>query len=1082
MAALRLALLGTFEARLDAGSAVSFGRKKAEALLAYLALHPGQRQPRDKLATLLWGDTPDERARHSLRQALMTLRQALPRAAAASLVEEGDTVGVNPAAVEVDVALFERLTAEGTPEALERAAALYRGDLLEGISVEEASFEDWLRTERERLRELAVETLAKLLGHQAKIGAIDQAVQTAVRLLGLDPAQEAVHRTLMRLYARQGRRGAALRQYQACIAVLERELGLKPEAETKQLYRELLQARPQVARVADQRRPAGHIITSDTALIGRAVELATLRERLADAWQGRGAIGMIQGEAGIGKTRLVEALVSEAIDKGGQVLLGRAYESEQVLPLGPWVNAFRGGHVVPGLVEGLDAAWRAELGRLFPELGPPEREPTAAEDYVRLFEAMARTVEHLASPSPLLFVLEDLHWADEMTLRLLVFLGRRMPDWPVLIVGTVRLEEMVDALILRRTIAQLGRQPRFFSTTLAPLSQAETATLVRTLLKAGTDEAAVQRLGETMWRASAGNPFMVLETVRVLQERDAGEAAGEPGMPPRVREVIAARLDRLGDRARRLAAVASVIGREFDFALLEHAAELGATETAEGVEELVGRRIFHAVGERLDFTHERIREVTYEGLLPPYRKRLHEASARALEALHGADVALDALALGRHYYASDVWHRAAGYLTQAGMSAAVRSAHREAAVCFEQAVDALRRLPVSRATVERIIDLRFKIRQSCVPLLDHRRALDHLREAEREADAIGDQARLGWALVYRGHGLFLSGDSQGAIEAGQRGLTAADTLRDASLQESANFYLGQVLHWMGDYRRCSGLLSHNVTALENELRSRGAESKQSVNSRAFLAWCLAELGEFSEAMTRAQEAVAIAEGADDAYSLVHACSGTGLVHLRRGAFDQAATAAARAVDLCRGRDFTALWAIPAAILGLAYARTGRLAEGITLLEQAAEIALVLGTPVLGFLGEAYLLAGQLEDAYAVSHRALQLSLERGERGWQAWSLRLLGEAVASRDPADVESADAAYRRAMVLADELGMRPLVARCQLGLGGLYRRASKRPEAAEHLAAATAMFAELEMPWWLDQARRETEVLTAADSRSS
>src|SRR5207249_4722238 len=153
------ALLGTVEARLDAGSAVSFGRKKAEALLAYLALHPGQRQPRDKLATLLWGDTSDERARHSLRQALVTLRQALPREAAASLVEEGDTVGVNPATVEVDVALF-------------------------------------------------------------------------VRLLGLDPAQEAVHRTLMRLYTRQGRRGAALRQYQACVGVLERELGLEPEVET----------------------------------------------------------------------------------------------------------------------------------------------------------------------------------------------------------------------------------------------------------------------------------------------------------------------------------------------------------------------------------------------------------------------------------------------------------------------------------------------------------------------------------------------------------------------------------------------------------------------------------------------------------------------------------------------------------------------------------------------------------------------------------------------------------------------------------------------------------------------------------
>src|SRR5216117_2695255 len=324
IAVLRLALLGTFEARLDSGSAVTFPRKKSEALLAYLALQPGRMIARDKLAALLWGDASDERARHSLRQALVTLRQALPRAAAACLVEEGDNVGVSPTAVEVDVTRFEALATAASPEALERAAALYRGDLLEGMSVAEPPFEEWLRDERERLRELAIESLAKLLAHHARTDAVEHAVQTAIRLLGLEPAQEAVHRTLMRLYARQNRRGAALRQYQACVGVLERELGVEPEAETRQLYRDLLQTRPQVARVADQRRPAGHIITSDTALIGRAVELATLRERLADAWQGRGAIGVIQGEAGIGKTRLVEALVSEAIDKGGQVLLTSA--------------------------------------------------------------------------------------------------------------------------------------------------------------------------------------------------------------------------------------------------------------------------------------------------------------------------------------------------------------------------------------------------------------------------------------------------------------------------------------------------------------------------------------------------------------------------------------------------------------------------------------------------------------------------------------------------------------------------------------------------------------------------------------
>src|SRR5207247_1050213 len=212
MAVLRLALLGTFEARLDSGSAVTFPRKKSEALLAYLALQPGRMIARDKLAALLWGDASDERARHSLRQALVTLRQALPRAAAACLVEEGDNVGVSPTAVEVDVTRFEALATAASPEALERAAALYRGDLLEGMSVAEPPFEEWLRAERERLRELAIESLAKLLAHHARTDAVEHAVQTAIRLLGLEPGQEAVHRTLMRLYARQHRRGAPRRR------------------------------------------------------------------------------------------------------------------------------------------------------------------------------------------------------------------------------------------------------------------------------------------------------------------------------------------------------------------------------------------------------------------------------------------------------------------------------------------------------------------------------------------------------------------------------------------------------------------------------------------------------------------------------------------------------------------------------------------------------------------------------------------------------------------------------------------------------------------------------------------------------
>ena len=239
---LRLTLLGGFQARLGTGGALSLPSRKAQALLAYLGARPGQSHPRDKLAALLWGESREAQARDGLRHALAALRQALPATAPPILMSAGQTLALNPVVVDVDVATFERHVAEGTPEALAQAAALYTGDLLSGFSVSEPLFEEWLVPERARLRELALEALARLLAHQGKIGATGQAIESAVRLLALDPLQEVVHRALMRLYA-QVRRGAALQQYQLCVTVLQRELGVAPEEETKQLYHDILRRR-----------------------------------------------------------------------------------------------------------------------------------------------------------------------------------------------------------------------------------------------------------------------------------------------------------------------------------------------------------------------------------------------------------------------------------------------------------------------------------------------------------------------------------------------------------------------------------------------------------------------------------------------------------------------------------------------------------------------------------------------------------------------------------------------------------------------------------------------------------------------
>ncbi|HEU4370040.1 MAG TPA: alpha/beta fold hydrolase [Methylomirabilota bacterium] len=244
MTQLSIGLLGGFRAQLGSGRLLTIRRKKAQALLAYLALRPDVSHSRESLAGLLWSGTTDQHARHNLRQTLFALRQALP-SATAPLRREGETVGLRGSAVTVDTAAFERCVQRGTREALHEAAALYRGELLEGFTLGESPFDDWVAAERHRLRGLALEGLEKLLAMDVAVDASERAVATGLRLLALDPLRETAHRTLMELYARQGRRTLALRQYQLCIDALRRELGVGPEADTTRLYRHIREQPPE---------------------------------------------------------------------------------------------------------------------------------------------------------------------------------------------------------------------------------------------------------------------------------------------------------------------------------------------------------------------------------------------------------------------------------------------------------------------------------------------------------------------------------------------------------------------------------------------------------------------------------------------------------------------------------------------------------------------------------------------------------------------------------------------------------------------------------------------------------------------
>jgi DNA-binding SARP family transcriptional activator/tetratricopeptide (TPR) repeat protein len=1104
MARLILTLLGGFRARIDSSSPLALPTRKAKALLAYLALPAGTAQPRDKLASLLWGSTLETTARTSLRQTLYALRKSLGDAEPRVLAIDGETVRLEPNAVSVDVRDFELRAAEATAAALAEAAALYQGDFLDGLTVAEPPFDDWVLGHRERLREVAVKSLTGLLAHHRAAGSTDAAVQTALRLLELDALQEPVHRALMQLYVETGRRGSALRQYQLCVATLQRELRTEPEAETKALYHEILRGRhvmperptrsepPATAkRLAHQTALTEPPAAWEPPLVGRQRDLARLREALDRALGGRGQLVVLIGEAGAGKSRLVGELAAGATRRLARVLLGRCYETERILPFAPWVHALRAGRVVDEreIFDTLEAGWRDELRRLLPELSnenTPAAASSASEHASRSggdprypLEAISELLKRLTRRQPLVVVLEDAHWADEMSVRLLAFLGRRVHEMPLLLVVTVREEELADVGLLRQSLNELDEHDEVLTLAVSPLSRADTVSLVQALAPPALPYELVAQLAQDAWRISDGNAFVVVEVMHALREGQTISLTRRLPLPAKVRTLVVQRLDRLSERARRLVAVAAVIGRQFDFALVQRAADMSEREAAEGVEELVRHRVLRGAGDGLEFSHDYIREVATGGLPPPLRMALHRRVAESLEDLHGPDSATHALALGTHYRNGEAWEKAAAFLGVAGRQAAMRSAHQEAVACFEEALSALRRLPARRELDERDLDLRIELRQSLYPMGRFADLVRHLREAERIAEKLGDRPRLARVAAYISNHAWITGDLSHALAFGQRALALADAIPSTGLSVEANFRLGQV-HWsLGRYREAVSLFERCGTAAEPQgmvayFGPSGwpTEFALAELSMYYIAAPLTELGRFDEALGAARRALEFARRIDRPFALAGAYAALGRAHLYQGRFGEAAAALSRGLQVCRRWEFSVHRPWLAAALGHTYALAGRVSKGLSILRRAVDEAERLGNVSgqawrLASLGETLLLAAKPDEAATRADQALEQSRRRGERGHEAWALRLQADIAASRNFPDV--AQARFQEALELAGTLEMRPLQARCQLGLAPVLHAQGRTEEARAAARQATDMFQAMGAEFWLARAQR-------------
>lgn len=548
MPQLHLTLLGAFRVRRADGREVSIPARKTRALLAFLALPAGRLHERDRLAELLWGDSDDARARHSLRQALSLLRRALPDA-----LILGDRIGLAAGAIEVDAMAFDRLAGGHDAASLDGAMQLYAGDLLDGFHPPSEPFADWHRGERERLRERALQALDLRLAQLHRGGAVAPAIAAALRLLELDPLREPAHRALMRLYQQQGRAAAALQQYQRLIELLRRELGTEPEADTRLLYEQLLLRTRQ--RVAAP--PAATAPESDGAartnppLLGRDAELVKLDALGAAARGGRGRAVAVLGEAGGGKTRMLGELAERWRDAGGRVLRGGCREIQARVPLHLWATALSSlSGIEQDRVLGNGTAARRRIAALFGDSGRATGDPdtSTAANRDALFAAVAELVSRLAAERPLLLCLDDLQWADSGSLDLLQRVIRGCAGSAILIALTIRDEEIVDAPHLDALLHALTRDGLLDRLPLRPLTREHVGRLARDLSGAATTPARLEHLAALAWRASEGNPLLAIEATRDTLRPRRG-AAKQDDLPARARHLVETRLSRLSPPA-----------------------------------------------------------------------------------------------------------------------------------------------------------------------------------------------------------------------------------------------------------------------------------------------------------------------------------------------------------------------------------------------------------------------------------------------------------------------------------------------------------------------------------------------------
>jgi DNA-binding SARP family transcriptional activator/tetratricopeptide (TPR) repeat protein len=889
----------------EAGTGVVTTRSsRTIALAAFLIVHAGRPQSRQRIAGLFWPDSTDNQALTNLRRELHLLRRALGDVGV--LITAKDLRWVDVDGVLVDVRIFDTecraaFAAErtGDPETAlihaDRALEQYRGELLPGLD------DDWLLEARADLQRQCAELCALVSAVRGRLGDQPGAVRAARRRIRLEPLEEAGYRALIELQAGWGDRAGAVSTYHRCASVLERELGVSPGLATRRA----------VQGVLAQREPAGPPLVASVAeragraradLIGRSAELTYLRRLWRAAAGGGPALAVVRGSPGVGKTRLAAELAAVAREDGAVVAAGQCFGASGRLALAPVADWLRNPALHPGIAA-LEPVWRAEVHRLVPADGGalPEPEPARpawpvaprpgpprpsgplrpeAWQSHRFLEGLARAL--LGTGRPTLLTLDNLQWCDQETLAFLGFLLGFSGDAPLLVLVTLRAGEPDDQPELADWLVRMRATGRLSDVVLNPLDLAESAQLAEDIAGhplTGEDRALLQA-------ATGGFPLHIVEAMRTQTGARPAELA----------VVLSHRLEQLSPAARDVAGLAAAVGRDFALDLLAEASDLDADSVVSAVDELWRGRILQEQGDGYDFSHDLVRDAAYAQVSPPKRWLLHRRLAQGLELLHADELGPITAQLAQQYARGGRPDRAVAYYRRAAAMATAVFAQAEAVRLYEQALALIRAQPPGR---ERDAQELAVLEGMAAPLnarsgYSAPQLADVLERSLHLAEHLGrtDSALNG--LV----GLWASRWVQGRVADSHvlalRALARAG--RDTARSGAAHFAAGGASLSLG---RPAEALEHFDIAVDlshGALLSIG--TRPEVHARAFVAHAHWLLGHDEAARSCAQQAVELARSLDHPYSLALALGYVGVTHQLQGARPAVLTAVEELDELC----------------------------------------------------------------------------------------------------------------------------------------------------------------------------------------